>query len=223
MAFRARCPYQHALILNEPGRVHVVRSRWCCSTSLVSLRFWPLSLADSYRRNKPPSIVPWPDESCQVRYPVLLPRTEVNIWPCSYFYRFSFQLHANYRVLHEYTRNQKRKRARGEGPDFDGELNNFQAPELSSLVKLVSSIFDLDILPALSLFCDQNMDDVLQLWRSLIELNKLIVCIIYQNILHANTVQAHRSFIHCLSYPYLPNWYNYYTVATLNILFSSMH
>jgi hypothetical protein len=57
-SLRARCPYQPALILNELGRDHVVRSRWCCATSLVSLTSWPLYLADSYGRNKPPSIVP---------------------------------------------------------------------------------------------------------------------------------------------------------------------
>ena len=51
---------------------------------------------------------------------------------------FSFQLHANCRALHNYTLQEKKKAARGEGPGFDGELNNFQAPQLSSLSKLVS-------------------------------------------------------------------------------------
>jgi hypothetical protein len=51
---------------------------------------------------------------------------------------FSFQLHANCRTLHNYTLHEKKKAARGEGPGFDGELNNFQAPQLSSLAKLVS-------------------------------------------------------------------------------------
>ncbi len=50
----------------------------------------------------------------------------------------SFQLHANCRALHEYTLGEKKKAARGEGPGFNGELNNFQAPQLSSLAKLVS-------------------------------------------------------------------------------------
>ncbi|KAI0246856.1 caspase domain-containing protein [Lactifluus subvellereus] len=56
----------------------------------------------------------------------------------------NFQLHYNALALHEYTRDQKKKAARGEGSGFDGELDNFQEPELSSLVRL-------------------NMDDTLQL------------------------------------------------------------
>jgi len=43
----------------------------------------------------------------------------------------NFRLHENCRVLHDYTRTQKKQ-----GHDFDGELNNFQTPELSSLAKL---------------------------------------------------------------------------------------
>lgn len=49
---------------------------------------------------------------------------------------FSFESHDNHLALHEYTRQQRKK-----GSDFDGELNNFQAPQLSSLAKLVSIIF----------------------------------------------------------------------------------
>jgi hypothetical protein len=41
-------------------------------------------------------------------------------------------------ALHEYTHDQRKKAARGEGNGFDGDLDNFQEPELSSLVKLVS-------------------------------------------------------------------------------------
>jgi hypothetical protein len=52
---------------------------------------------------------------------------------------FSHQLRDNVMALHEYTHAQKKKAARGEGYGFDGELDNFQQPELSSLVKLVSS------------------------------------------------------------------------------------
>ncbi|KAI0290173.1 caspase domain-containing protein [Russula brevipes] len=48
----------------------------------------------------------------------------------------NFQVHTNCRALHEYTRYEKKKAARGEGPGFDGELNNFQAPQLSSLARL---------------------------------------------------------------------------------------
>jgi hypothetical protein len=51
---------------------------------------------------------------------------------------YSYQLHANCRALHKYTLEEKKKAARGEGPGFDGELNDFQAPQLSSLSKLVS-------------------------------------------------------------------------------------
>jgi hypothetical protein len=42
-------------------------------------------------------------------------------------------------ALHAYTHDQKKKAARGEGNGFDGDLDNFQEPELSSLGKLVSS------------------------------------------------------------------------------------
>ncbi|KAH9968497.1 caspase domain-containing protein [Lactifluus volemus] len=54
------------------------------------------------------------------------------------------KLHDNAMALHEYTHDQRKKAARGEGNGFDGDLDNFQEPELSSLVKL-------------------NMDDTLQL------------------------------------------------------------
>ncbi|KAH9968493.1 caspase domain-containing protein [Lactifluus volemus] len=54
------------------------------------------------------------------------------------------KLHDNAMALHEYTYYQRKKVARGEGNGFDGDLDNFQEPELSSLVKL-------------------NMDDTLQL------------------------------------------------------------
>jgi len=43
-------------------------------------------------------------------------------------------------MLHNYTRAQKKKAAQGEGAGFDGELNNFQSPQLSSLSKLVSAL-----------------------------------------------------------------------------------
>ncbi|KAH9979130.1 caspase domain-containing protein [Russula compacta] len=48
----------------------------------------------------------------------------------------NFQLHANCRALHQYTLDEKKKAERGEGPGFDGEFNNFQEPQLSSLAKL---------------------------------------------------------------------------------------
>ncbi|KAI9510660.1 caspase domain-containing protein [Russula earlei] len=56
----------------------------------------------------------------------------------------NFQLHDNALALHDYTRDQRKKASHGEGDGFDGELDNFQEPELSSLVRL-------------------NMDDTLQL------------------------------------------------------------
>ncbi|KAI9456400.1 peptidase C14, caspase domain-containing protein, partial [Lactarius psammicola] len=48
----------------------------------------------------------------------------------------NFQLHDNALELHKYTRYQKKKATRGNGDDFDGELDNFQEPVLSSLAKL---------------------------------------------------------------------------------------
>ena len=50
---------------------------------------------------------------------------------------FSFQLHDNALALHEYTRDQRKMAHRGQGNGFDGELDNFQQPQLSSLVRLV--------------------------------------------------------------------------------------
>ena len=52
-------------------------------------------------------------------------------------YPSSFALYENACELHKYTREQKKKKARGEGNGFDGELVNFQEPNLSSLSKLV--------------------------------------------------------------------------------------
>jgi hypothetical protein len=54
-----------------------------------------------------------------------------------HFFLFSFQLHDNALALHDYTRDQRKKARRGRGSGFDGELDNFQEPELSSLVRLV--------------------------------------------------------------------------------------
>ncbi|KAF8267126.1 caspase domain-containing protein [Lactarius quietus] len=48
----------------------------------------------------------------------------------------NFQLHDNALELHKYTRYQKVKASHGEGEGFDGELDNFQEPVLSSLAKL---------------------------------------------------------------------------------------
>ncbi|KAN0136282.1 Caspase domain containing protein [Lactarius tabidus] len=48
----------------------------------------------------------------------------------------NFQLHDNAIELHKYTRYQKMKASHGEGDGFDGELDNFQEPVLSSLAKL---------------------------------------------------------------------------------------
>ena len=81
-------------------------------------------------------IIPQTNVSYQVRhlYPLLPPPIYSSASP-SFF--SSFKLHENARELHEYTRSQKQKQARGEGAGFDGELDNFQEPNLSSLSKLV--------------------------------------------------------------------------------------
>ena len=55
--------------------------------------------------------------------------------PSSLFF-YSFALHENARELHAYTRQQKKG-----GNDFDGELDNFQEPKLSSLWKLVRLLY----------------------------------------------------------------------------------
>ncbi|KAH9059168.1 caspase domain-containing protein [Lactarius vividus] len=56
----------------------------------------------------------------------------------------NFALHENALELHAYTREQKKREARGEGNGFDGELDNFQEPKLSSLAKLnMDDIFHL--------------------------------------------------------------------------------
>ncbi|KAH9172758.1 caspase domain-containing protein [Lactarius sanguifluus] len=49
----------------------------------------------------------------------------------------NFQLHDNALELHKYTRYQKKQASRGKGDGFDGELDNFQEPVLSSLARLV--------------------------------------------------------------------------------------
>ncbi|KAH9998768.1 peptidase C14, caspase domain-containing protein [Russula vinacea] len=56
----------------------------------------------------------------------------------------NFQLHDNALAMHEYTRHERKRTHLGDADRFDGELDNFQQPELSSLEKL-------------------NMDDILQL------------------------------------------------------------
>lgn len=58
--------------------------------------------------------------------------------------RINFMLHENGLALHKYTRYRKMKEKRGEGSSFDGELNDFQEPTLSSLAKLnMDDTFDL--------------------------------------------------------------------------------
>jgi hypothetical protein len=61
--------------------------------------------------------------------------------------------------LHKYTLQEKNIAARGEGPGFDGEMNNFQAPQLSSLAKLVGILlFGYRCLPL--------MDAVIRIWMT---------------------------------------------------------
>jgi hypothetical protein len=43
-------------------------------------------------------------------------------------------------MLHDYILAQKKKAAQGERTGFDGELNDFQSPQLSSLSKLVNAL-----------------------------------------------------------------------------------
>jgi len=52
----------------------------------------------------------------------------------------NFQLHDNALALHEYTHDQRKKAHNGQGSGFDGELDNFQEPELSSLVRLNANV-----------------------------------------------------------------------------------
>lgn len=61
------------------------------------------------------------------------PSVLLTISDCIYTFS-SYQLHADYRTLHAYTLAEKKK-ARGEGHGFDGELKT--TPHLSSLAKLV--------------------------------------------------------------------------------------
>jgi hypothetical protein len=89
-----------------------------------------------------------------------LPLTKaLNALHLCFFIFSSFELHDNALALHEYTRHE-RKMATG----FDGELNNFQEPELSSLVKLVrchhGSVYNNTVTDRL---CLQNMDGIQQL------------------------------------------------------------
>ena len=84
------------------------------------------------RRTSVFPIISYPIVPCQVRHS---PRS----WLIgSHLHLFSFELHDNALALHRYTLHQKKSAARGQGSGFDGELNNFQAPQLSSLAKLVS-------------------------------------------------------------------------------------
>jgi hypothetical protein len=59
--------------------------------------------------------------------------------PHPHIFIFSFQLHDNALALHEYTRHERKRTHLGDADRFDGELDNFQQPELSSLEKLVCS------------------------------------------------------------------------------------
>ena len=74
---------------------------------------------------------------------VLIPTLiRLSAYPIALSSLSSFQLYENCLMLHDYTRAQKKKAAQGEGTGFDGELNNFQSPQLSSLSKLVSALLD---------------------------------------------------------------------------------
>jgi hypothetical protein len=66
-----------------------------------------------------------------------LPLIEALHTPPMRFSFYSFQLHDNALALHEYTRHERKMAASGNGVRFDGELDTFQEPELSSLGRLV--------------------------------------------------------------------------------------
>ncbi|KAN0136650.1 Caspase domain containing protein [Lactarius tabidus] len=73
----------------------------------------------------------------------------------------NFVLHENTLDLHKYTRQQKKK-----GIDFDGEMDNFQQPKLSSLTKLVGLCYfwlKLTLICIVFMRLIQNMDDILDL------------------------------------------------------------
>jgi len=48
----------------------------------------------------------------------------------------NFQLYYNARALHEFTRNERKNARYYKGDKFDGELDAFQEPQLSSLMRL---------------------------------------------------------------------------------------
>ena len=142
-----RCLYPRALTCNGPGKVLGDHSRWYYANSLVSRSSFEfclfcatereLRLTEMIDHRKAAfAIIRNSNVPCQVRHsPPSYDRLRLSDRIYSFF---SFQLHANIRALHNYTLQEKKKAARGEGPGFDGELNNFQAPQLSSLAKLVS-------------------------------------------------------------------------------------
>jgi hypothetical protein len=110
------------------------------------------------RRKQAFAIVRFPYVPCQVRHSTPSYTRLARIYTF-----FSFQLHANCLALHKYTLEEKKKAARGEGPGFEGEINNFQAPQLSSLAKLVGNLlFAYCCLPLMDAVI-QNMSDALQL------------------------------------------------------------
>ena len=93
--------------------------------------------------------------------PVLIPPSiRLSAYSIALSALFSIQLHTNCRELHKYTLAEKKKAAQGRGVGFDGEMNNFQAPQLSSLSKLVSGFF-IFILPAADLLL---MGAVMRIW-----------------------------------------------------------
>jgi hypothetical protein len=115
------------------------------------------------RRNAAFAIIRNSNVPCQVHHsPASYDRLRLSDWIYTFF---SFQLHANCRPLHNYTLREKKKAARGEGPGFDCGLNDFQAPQLSSLAKLVSILlFGYCCLSQASddsECCGQNMDDTI--------------------------------------------------------------
>lgn len=109
------------------------------------------------RRKATFTIIPYVNDPCQVRHSSLYFRYWIASTPF-----FSHQIHANCRALHNYSLHEKKKAAQREGPSFDGALNNFPVPQLSSLAKLVG-ILSFGYRDPLMECYDQNMDETLPL------------------------------------------------------------
>jgi len=107
--------------------------------------------ADMGHSEKPLPIISFPYVPRQVRHSPLLtpPPICLSAYLIEFSPFFSFELHDTCRALHDFTLSERKKG--GKGPRFDGELVNFQAPQLSSLTRLVSVFLLAVFLPAANL------------------------------------------------------------------------